>query len=153
MTVEPTAMAAPPPPTPIPHVPAPLTGLPVTQEAAEQHPIAVMVDDHVDARPQSGFNAASVVWQAPAEGGVPRYMLIFQDQIPKAVGPIRSARLYYIQWAAELRAMYVHHGGSPQAKATLSQKGNGTWVYNADGFRWEGRYVFRISDRSARTTS
>jgi DUF3048 family protein len=143
--VAPTA----PPPTQIPLVPAPLTGLPVTVEAAQRHPIAVMVDDHADARPQAGFNAASVVWQAPAEGGVPRYMFIFQDQIPKSVGPIRSARQYYIQWAAELKAMYVHHGGSPQAKATLSARGDGTWVYNADGFRWSPRYLWRVHDRTA----
>jgi hypothetical protein len=136
-----------PSPTPIPLVPAPLTGRLVTEAEAERHPIAVMVDDHIDARPQAGFNAASVVWQAPAEGGVPRYMLIFQDQIPTSVGPNRSARQYYIEWASELKAMYVHHGGSPQAKETLAAKGNGTWVYNADGFRWEGRYVFRVKDR------
>ncbi|HSL98207.1 MAG TPA: DUF3048 domain-containing protein [Candidatus Deferrimicrobiaceae bacterium] len=143
-----------PPPTPTPEptpalVPAPLTGLPVSPEAAMQHPIAVMVDDHPDARPQAGFNAASVVWQAPAEGGVPRYMLIFQDQIPTDVGPIRSARQYYIEWAAELNAMYVHHGGSPQAKVTLLQKGSGQWVWNADGFRWEGSFLFRVNDRFA----
>lgn len=141
-----------PPPTPIPTpalVPAPLTGLPVTPDAASQHPIAVMVDDHADARPQAGFNAASIVWHAPAEFGIPRYMLIFQDQVPAAVGPIRSAREYYIEWAAEWTAMYVHHGGSPQAKATLAARGNGQWVFNADGFRWEGRYVFRVTDRIA----
>jgi hypothetical protein len=137
-----------PEPTPV-LVPAPLTGLPVSPEAAIQHPIAVMVDDHTDARPQAGFNAASVVWQAPAEGGVQRYMLVFQDTIPADVGPIRSARQYYIEWAAELNAMYVHHGGSPQAKATLLQKGGGHWVWNADGFRWEGRFLFRVSDRFA----
>jgi hypothetical protein len=45
--------------------------------------------------------------------------------------------------------MYVHHGGSPQAKETLAERGNGSWVYNADGFRWEGRYVFRVADRVA----
>jgi hypothetical protein len=139
----------PPPPTPIPLVAAPLTGRLVPLEWAQRHPIAVMVDDHVDARPQAGFNAASVVWQAPAEGGVPRYMLVFQERIPEAVGPIRSAREYYIEWAAELDAMYVHHGGSPQAKETLYRYGNGSWVYNADGFRWEGRYVFRVDDRIA----
>jgi len=142
------------PPTPTPEptpvlVPAPLTGLPISPEAAVQHPIAVMVDDHPDARPQAGFNAASVVWQAPAEGGVPRYMLVFQDQIPADVGPIRSARQYFIEWAAELNAMYVHHGGSPQAKVTLLEKGGGQWVYNADGFRWEGRFLLRASDRFA----
>ncbi len=148
----PTATPAPPtplPPTPIPLVAAPLTGRLITPDAAQRHPIAVMVDDHAGARPQAGLNAASVVWHAPAEGGVPRYMLIFQDQIPEAVGPIRSARQYYIQWAAELDAMYVHHGGSPQAQETLSRYGNGRWVYNADGFRWEGRFVFRVRDRIA----
>ena len=156
---EPAMTAAPPtatplPPTPLtptadPLVPAPLTGRLVTADVARQHPIAVMVDDHADARPQAGFNAASVVWQAPAEGGVPRYMLVFQDSVPDSVGPIRSARQYYIEWASELNAMYVHHGGSPQAKRTLLQHGNGSWVYNADGFRWEGRYVFRVTNRFA----
>lgn len=148
-TAQPTVPPTPTPePTPV-LVPASLTGLPVSPEAAVQHPIAVMVDDHPDARPQAGFNAASVVWQAPAEGGVPRYMLVFQDQIPAAVGPIRSARQYFIEWAAELNAMYVHHGGSPQAKVTLLEKGAGQWVYNADGFRWEGRFLLRVSDRFA----
>jgi Protein of unknown function (DUF3048) N-terminal domain/Protein of unknown function (DUF3048) C-terminal domain len=154
----PTAVPPTPRPTPVPTptpeptpvlVPAPLTGLPVSPEAALRHPIAVMVDDNVYARPQAGFNAASVVWQAPAEGGVPRYMLVFQDEIPTDVGPIRSARQYYIEWAAEWRAMYVHHGGSPQAKATLATRGHGQWVYDADGFRWEGRFLFRVTDRFA----
>jgi Protein of unknown function (DUF3048) N-terminal domain/Protein of unknown function (DUF3048) C-terminal domain len=149
-TLTPTAPPPTPRPTPV-TVPAPLTGLPVSPEAALQHPIAVMIDDNFYARPQAGFNAAAVVWHAPAEGGVPRYMLIFQDEIPADVGPIRSARQYYVEWAAEWNAMYVHHGGSPQALSTLaSAKGRGQWVWNADGFRWEGRYVFRVhGDRFA----
>ena len=139
----------PPIPTPTPRtVPGPLTGLPVSPEAALQRVMAVMVDDDVHARPQSGFNAAAIVWQAPAEGGVPRYMMVFQDRIPAGVGPVRSARQYFIEWAAEWRAMYVHHGGSPQAKATLYAKGSGQWVYNADGFRWTGQYLWRTTDRS-----
>ncbi len=149
-TTAPTVAPTTPPPTPEPTpvlVPAPLTGLPVTPEAAARQPIAVMIDDHADARPQSGFNAASVVWQAPAEGGIPRYMLIFQDQIPTDIGPIRSARQYYIEWAAEWRAMYVHAGGSPQAIATLNAVGHGQWVYNADEFRWGGQYLWRATDR------
>ena len=125
-------------------VPAPLTGLLVTPAVARQHPIAVMIDDHQDARPQSGFNAASIVWQAPAEGGIPRYMLIFQDTIPGPVGPVRSSRQYYIEWASEWRAMYVHAGGSPQALATLRARGNGSWVWNADAFRWGGTYLWRV---------
>jgi hypothetical protein len=141
-----------PPPTPEPTpvlVPGPLTGIPVSPKAAEQHPIAVMIDDQADARPQSGFNAASIVWHAPAESGIPRYMLIFQEQIPKDIGPVRSARQYYIEWAAEWNSLYVHAGGSPQAITTLYAKGNGQWVYNADEFRWGGRYLWRTTDRFA----
>lgn len=153
----PSGSAAPSPmptagPTPLPTpvlVPAPLTGRLVMPRVAAQHPIALMIDDAPAARPQSGFNAASVVWQAPAEGGVPRYMMIFQDQMPTDVGPVRSARSYFITWAAEWNAVYGHVGGSPQAMATLRAEGNGQMVYNADEFRWGGIYYRRIRTRSA----
>ena len=136
-----------PSPTPL-TVPDPLTGRPVPPEVAARHPIAVMIDDQQDARPQSGLSFASVVWQAPAEGGIPRYMAIFQDRIPAAVGPVRSARYYFISWASEWKAVYAHAGGSPQALSTLKSKGNGQWVYNADGFRYSGTF-HRISTRRA----
>jgi DUF3048 family protein len=134
-------------PTPGPSlVPAPLTGRLVTPAAAARHPIAVMIDDQLAARPQSGLSSASIVWQAPAEGGIPRYMLIFQETIPTDVGPVRSARYYYVAWASEQRAMYVHSGGSPQALATLRAQGGGQLVYNADEFRWGGSF-HRVSTR------
>jgi hypothetical protein len=107
-----------------------------------------MIDDLRPARPQSGLASASVVWQAPAEGGIPRYMAIFQDNTPEEVGPVRSARYYYIAWAAEWRALYVHAGGSPQAKETLQAKGNGQLVYNADEFRYSGTF-YRLKTRRA----
>ena len=151
-----TTPTPPPSPTPAPTpeptpalVAAPLTGLPVTEAATLQHPIAVMIDDHKDARPQSGFNAADIVWQAPAEGGIPRYMLVFQSRLPSRLGPIRSARQYYIEWAAEWRAMYAHIGGSPQALATLAAKGHGQLVFNADGLRFDGSDMFRTTDHAA----
>jgi DUF3048 family protein len=147
----PSASSPPPTATPIPSpvlVPAPLDGVLVTPAAAARHPIAVMIDDLSPARPQSGFNSASVVWQAPAEGGIPRYMMIFQETIPKAVGPVRSSRYYYIAWAAEERAVYAHAGGSPQALQTLRNQGNGQLVFNADEFRW-GKSFWRISTRFA----
>ena len=109
-----------------------------------------MIDDQFDARPQSGLSSASVVWQAPAEGGIPRYMALFQEGNPKAVGPVRSSRLYFIAWASEWKSMYVHVGGSPQALAFLhSSKGRGSAVFDADGFRYEGRYLWRIHTRFA----
>ena len=140
-----------PSPTPIPTatpVPAPLTGRLVPPDVAARHPIAVMIDDLGVARPQSGLASASVVWQAPAEGGVPRYMAIFQDDLPEAVGPVRSSRYYYIAWAAEWRAIYIHSGGSPQALATLRANGNGQLVYNGDEYRYGGTF-FRLKTRFA----
>ena len=133
-------------PSPV-RVPAPLTGRLVSPSLAARKPIAVMVDDQAGARPQSGFNQAAVVWQAPAEGGIPRYMLIFGEGNPVAVGPVRSSRLYFITWAAEWRALYVHVGGSPQALSTLATSGQGQLVFNADQFRWGGTFLWRIPER------
>lgn len=136
-------------PTPSPTAPAPslvpdpLTGLPVTPAQAELPVIAVMIDDHSAARPQAGFNAAAVVWQAPAEGGIPRYMMLFHATVPGMVGPVRSAREYFVEWAAEWRAMYAHAGGSPQALQTLRTRGQGIWIWNADEFAW-GSYFRRV---------
>jgi len=143
-TPQPTPTPAPTPTMAI----APLTGRLVREANALRHPIAVMIDDLWAARPQSGLSEASVVWQAPAEAGIPRYMAIFAEGNPKAVGPVRSARYYFIGWAAEWRAVYAHAGGSPQALAALRSKGSGQLVYNADQFRW-GRYFWRIKQRYA----
>jgi hypothetical protein len=60
---------------------------------------------------------------------------------------VRSAREYFLEWAAEWRSMYVHFGGSSQALATLRGKGGGQWVYNADGFRWSPQYMWRVKFR------
>lgn len=150
------APTASPDPTPVQEasspslVAAPLTGLPVSEALARRPVIAVMVDDHPAARPQSGFADAGIVWHAPAEGGVPRYMLLIQDGDPPSVGPVRSARQYFIDWAAEWNAVYVHVGGSPEALRTLgSADGRGRRVWNADEFRWGGRYLWRTQDRFA----
>lgn len=145
---EPTPSPTPTPePTPVLAV-APLTGRLVAPELAARHPIAVMVDDLWAARPQSGFSEASIVWQAPAEGGIPRYMMIFGEGDPTSVGPVRSTRVYYVQWAAETKAVLVHVGGSPQAMALLRAKGQGQLVYNADQYNW-GAYLWRTKDRVA----
>jgi Protein of unknown function (DUF3048) N-terminal domain/Protein of unknown function (DUF3048) C-terminal domain len=147
-TPSPSASLEPTPePTPT-TVPAPMTGSLVSPNVAARHPIAVMIDDLSPARPQSGLSDAAVVWHAPAEGGIPRYMAIFQDVIPKAIGPVRSSRYYYIAWAAEWRAIYAHAGGSPQAIDTLRAKGAGQWVYNIDEFRYSGTFT-RVTNRYA----
>lgn len=136
-------------PEPLPAlVPAPLTGLPVSPEVAARHPIAVMIDDHRAARPQAGFNATAVVWQAPAEGGIPRYMFIIQDDLPALIGPVRSVRQYYVDWAAEWNAVLVHVGGEPGALATLRAAGDGRLVWNVEERLYEGTYLWRATDRA-----
>ena len=92
-----------PSPTPGPTT-APLTGEIVPFIVAERRPIAVMIDDLAPARPQSGLSSADIVWHAPAEGGIPRYMAVFQTDLDTDIGPVRSARSYYVAWATELRA-------------------------------------------------
>jgi hypothetical protein len=145
--------SAEPSPTPAPTpvlVPDPLDGVLVAPKLAKRHVVAVMIDDLWAARPQSGLSAASVVWQAPAEGGIPRYVALFSEGSPPAVGPIRSSRLYFISWAAEWNAVYMHVGGSPQAMALLkSSQGAGKVVWNADEFRVGPTYMWRIKTRQA----
>lgn len=116
-TPTPTPSATP-TPTPTPTAtPTPLTGVAlldgVTTDPAKASrlPLAIMIDDNVIARPQSGFNGASIVYQAPADGGEDRYMLVFQEGDAAKVMPVRSGRPYFVRWAAEYRAAFGHYGG------------------------------------------
>jgi hypothetical protein len=148
-TPTPTPQPTPTPePTPV-MVPAPFTGLPIELDKARRNPVALMVDDHPDARPQSGLSTADIVWHAPAEGGIPRYMAIYQSRMGNDVGPIRSARVYYVLWAAEINALYGHSGGSPQALAMLRKYGQGEYVFDANEFRYGGGAFGRIDSRPA----
>ena len=119
-------------------------------ELATRKPIAVMIDDLAAARPQSGLSMANIVYQAPAEGGIPRYMAIFQTQAPPAIGPIRSARLYFVAWAEEWGAGYAHMWGAPNAMGRLAQD-TGKYIYNIDGLHYGGNsgYMWRTAFRSA----
>lgn len=95
--------------------PSPLNGLLVKPEIAARRPLAIMIENHPEARPQFGLGSASVVYEAIAEGGITRFMAIFGDGGGSKVGPVRSARPYYLDWALEYDAGYAHVGGSPDA--------------------------------------
>ncbi len=139
-----------PSPTPTPPVQAVVDGtlVPASQAAkATRVPIAVMIDDHPDARPQSGLSSADLVYQAPAEGGIARYMAVFQTGDAKAIGPIRSARQYFAGWAAEWRALYAHVGGAPNALAWIRGTGS-SLLTDADEYTWAA-YMPRIGTRVA----
>ncbi len=136
-----------PSPTPVPLVPAPTDGVLESPAAAERPVIAVMIDDAPAARPQSGLAEADILFQAPAEGGIPRYMALYQSGVAPSIGPIRSSRLYFVGWAAAWNPLYAHVGGAPNALAALDAM-NGTSIWNADEFRWAA-YMPRITTRVA----
>lgn len=108
--------------------------------------VAVMVENHVDARPQSGISAASIVYEAPVEANYSRFMLIYPlgTDVDK-VGPVRSARPYYLDWLAEYEdIMYMHVGGSPDALDILKERD----VFDLNEF-YRGWYYWRSTDRYA----
>ncbi|MGM0378576.1 MAG: DUF3048 domain-containing protein [Bacillota bacterium] len=92
-----------------------LTGLEVKESIINRRPIAVMLDNHYKARPQANLSKADIVYEILAEGKITRYMAIYQSIFPENIGPVRSARPYFIKKALELGSFYVHVGGSPQA--------------------------------------
>ncbi len=80
---------------------------------ANRRPLAVMIDNHALARPsQYGLQKADLVWEAVAEGGITRFLAIFHGNDVAQLGPVRSSRVYYIDWALEFPAYYSHVGGA-----------------------------------------
>ncbi len=95
------------------------TATPLPVPTGPFYPVAVMVENMVDARPQSGLSKADIVYEALVEGGISRFMAIYVDGKADVIGPVRSARHYYVYLAAEYNAPYVHIGASPQGYAAL----------------------------------
>ena len=95
----------------------PLNGSMHTKKAMEfwskRRPLAVMIENHTEARPQSGLSSADIVYEAVAEGGITRFMALFYCNLSDVqVGPVRSARTYYLDWLGEYDALYAHVGGA-----------------------------------------
>jgi hypothetical protein len=91
-----------------------LTGLP-RSDKMDIRPVAIIIDNMASARPQSGLINADIVYEMPAEGGITRYMAIYHHQSSDKIGPVRSARSYFLDKAMEYNAVFVHCGGSPEA--------------------------------------
>ncbi len=100
-----------------------LDGTEVSKEVAARHPLAVMVENHPEARPQAGIDKASVVYEAIAEGGITRFMLVYSCYETDKVGPVRSARTYFVDWAEEYNAFYAHAGGAQNALTKIAEDG------------------------------
>ncbi|MBM3209479.1 DUF3048 domain-containing protein [Candidatus Shapirobacteria bacterium] len=109
--------------------------VPERQIWEKRRPLTVMIENHADARPQSGVSRADVVYEAVAEGGVTRFLAVFYCAAAAEevqVGPVRSARTYFLDFASEYGdfPLYAHVGGAntPGPANALGQIGDYGWL-------------------------
>lgn len=122
----------------------PFTGELVSEEVT-MRPVIATINNHPDARPQSGIASADVIYEMLAEGDITRLLALYQSDIPDSIGPIRSARDYFLEIAQGLDAFYIAHGYSPEAQVMLM---NG-FVDNINGMQYDGTIFQRSTDRVA----
>ena len=108
-------------------------------------PIAVMIDNHSDAWPQAGLNQAYMVYEIIVEGGETRLMALFKGADLDKIGPVRSARHYFIDYAMENDAIYVHFGQSPQAQSDIKKYS----IDDINGIAEDGNTFWRVKDKAA----
>ncbi len=104
-----------------------IDGVLVEKERINTYPVALILDNNPSYSPPLGISQASLVYEMPSEGGSSRFLAIFSsDEDIETIGPIRSARPYFLDLALDSSALLLHCGGSPQALAQISQQGIGT---------------------------
>ena len=107
-----------------------LTGEYIDDEIAETRPVAVVINNMIKALPQSGLSKADILYEVLTEGEITRLVAIFQsDFTSEKIGPVRSARHYFLDIAEDSKAVFVHHGRSTYANTELSKRS----VNNLDG--------------------
>ena len=102
-------------------IPSPISGIYASEVKVNRRPVAVMFDNHPNARWQSGLSQAEVVYEFLVEAPYTRYMGIYLIQEPNSIGPIRSSRPYFVSTLLEYDPIYVRVGGSAQAKKDILQ--------------------------------
>lgn len=117
-------------------VASPLSGIQVDPELAKRPVTGIMIENSPDARPQSGLQDAGVVFEAIAEGGITRFLTLYQENRPQYIGPVRSLRPYYIDWATGFDAPIAHVGGSPDALAQIRNGGKDLDQFFNAGSYW-----------------
>lgn len=121
-----------------------LTGQRVSKEQSERPILGVMIENSEEARPQTGLEKAGIVFETTTEAGITRYLALYQDELPKEVGPVRSLRVAFLDWAMGFDAAFAHVGGSPDALSTADSRG----AKSLNQFFNDGPY-HRVNDRAA----
>ncbi len=123
-----------------------MDGQKVEGQIAGRRPIGVMVENYPYARPQSGLLDADVVYEAPTEGGITRFLALYQSKAAKNIGPVRSARTYFAEIADEWGAVFAHVGGNSDALANI-KAGDYPNISDADQF-FNDPYFQRVTWRT-----
>jgi len=114
---------------------------------ANRHPLGIMVENHTQSRPHTGLDKASIIYEAIAEGGITRFLAIYGPNLTDKVGPVRSARTYYLDWDLEYDAFYAHVGGNIDALDAIPNIG----IKDLDQFS-VGQQAYWREDRGGRAT-
>ena len=127
--------------------------LKIVDENSKTRPYAVMINNISVARPlQSGLQDAYLMYEIIVEGGITRYMALFMDQNTTRIGSIRSARHYFLDYALENDAIYVHHGQSPQAQRDFSALGVDRIVVDNSKTGWRDKSLNVASEHTLFTS-
>lgn len=118
---------------------SPLTGLEIPKTEVDKRIYAIMFDNHPKARPQSGISEADVLYEFLAEGEFTRYMGLYYNHLPNVIGPVRSARPYFINTAISYNGIYIHWGASEKGYEVLKSSG----VEELDGIFLERKTFYR----------
>lgn len=117
---------------------------PHTELGERVFPVAIIVENLPEARPQTGLDRADIVYEVLTEGGITRFLALYATQDADSVGPVRSARHYFVNWAREYGAAMIHFGASPRGYAALSATRTPSLdgILSTRGFwRIRGRYA------------
>ena len=110
-----------------------------------QRPIAVMIDNNNQAWPQAGLNKEYMVYEIIVEGGETRLMALFKGVTVDKIGPVRSSRHYFLDYAMENDAIYAHYGWSPQAESDIKKYS----INNLNGITESTSTFWRVKDKAA----
>ena len=123
-----------------------LTGREVAnKDIPNQAATCIMIENSPAARPQSGLNEAGVIYEAIAEGGITRFMAVFQEAKPNYIGPVRSVRLTFAELAKPYQCSIAHVGGSDNALRLIR---NNSAFRDIDQF-FNDKAYWRIRGRAA----
>ncbi|MEK6265462.1 MAG: DUF3048 domain-containing protein [Clostridium sp.] len=101
---------------------SPYTGEEVEKESLDNIAFLAIVENSAAARPQSGLNAADIIYETVAEGGITRFVALFQKNTSEKIGPIRSARPYFLDISKEYNLPFAHCGGSAEALTEIKNE-------------------------------